>query len=914
MINRGPKKIILSGLFIIFFLISNMIIAREYSGPGRKYLSSELSVKNGLPQNTVYSITKDIDGFIWIGTDRGVSRFDGKNFRNFNIYNTPEIKNNSVTALLALNDGRVLIGTFGGGLLSYENGKFSPMDLGENNKTYNIWELLIDSRKNLWVVTTGDGLIRINKRGDQSCFLNDKNDGNITSVVQVPGGEILAATESGIFKISGDKASLIDLTDIKRNPNIMTIRIFDKDNLYVGTDNGLFVGKIYKNRFELISEYDTGNIIREIFRDRSNNIWLATDNGLERLENGKIIPFISRDLFFHYPLMTVFQDPEDNIWIGSSGSGLRILRKRNFFPVDFSSNIFSGRVNSICINSSTLIAGTEERGVLISEGKNQYYISEINGLTSNHVNSVFSGMDGNILAGTDKGLNIITIPIGSIGKPEIVTRLLGIKVLSIFKDSGNNILIGTMGKGLYLLEGNEVSNYKKYIGNISDSILCITEDNDKNIILGTNEGLKILTSENKGLSSFPNVNTITGPVYDIFIDHNNNLWLGTKNHGLITLMGNDLIFTGKINNKLLNPVFKIIGDKDNRIWLSTNIGVFMIKKDEVSNYHKGLTRILNPVLYSEGDGIPSSAFSGGSQPAGWKTPAGDIYLPSRQGITYFNPDKFYFNKVPPVIKIEKLTADKHSFSGDEKIILDPGVKDLSIYFSAISFSNNHKVFYKLILSGNKKKWQHSFTNNNSITYKNLPSGKYRFNVTAANCDGLWNYRGSSIYFRIKAPFYKTLWFYFFMILIIYILSPFIYRWIISRRNGAGDEKNKYKDSKLSKVDSHIHLQNLRKMVEKDKLYLDPNLKIRDISSRMGIPRKVLSQLINELLEKNFKNFINHYRVEEARKKLVDPDQKDFILLKIIYETGFNSKSVFNTVFKKHTGMTPSEYRKKYSPK
>lgn len=98
----------------------------------------------------------------------------------------------------------------------------------------------------------------------------------------------------------------------------------------------------------------------------------------------------------------------------------------------------------------------------------------------------------------------------------------------------------------------------------------------------------------------------------------------------------------------------------------------------------------------------------------------------------------------------------------------------------------------------------------------------------------------------------------------------------------------------------------------ENLYRDPEISLVALADRMGIPPKHLSQIINEHLGQNFKNFINRYRVEEAKVKILDPREKDFVLLKIAYDVGFNSKSVFNAAFRKHTGMSPSDYRKRYS--
>jgi AraC-like DNA-binding protein len=124
-----------------------------------------------------------------------------------------------------------------------------------------------------------------------------------------------------------------------------------------------------------------------------------------------------------------------------------------------------------------------------------------------------------------------------------------------------------------------------------------------------------------------------------------------------------------------------------------------------------------------------------------------------------------------------------------------------------------------------------------------------------------------------------------------------------------ERKEKYRASTLESWQSQHYLQKLLTLIEKEKPYLDPEITVEKLSKQLEISEKHLSQILNERLQLNFNNFINKYRVEEARVKILDPKEKDFVILKIAYDVGFNSKSAFNAAFKKFTKMSPSEYRK-----
>ena len=911
MIIQRVKKPIISVLFIIA-LFPAYVLHPDTLPQFNEYLFSDFSTENGLPQNTVYSIAGDQDGFIWVGTDRGMARFDGTGFRHFNMYNTPEIRSNSITAILLRKDGALLIGTYGGGAVIYRDEEFSPLDLGEGSHAIRIWRLVEDSKSNLWVVTTGDELIRSGPDGGLKKYFIEKQYGKITSLIETSSNRILVSTERHVLEIAGSKVSTVDISKFPGSAILLTIQSLSADELHICTDNGLFIGKLSADNIELISQPEKNNIIRKTYRDRSGNTWIISDKGLGMLDHDRISPFHPADEFFQSPLMTMYQGPEGNLWIGSSGRGLRVLRKRNFFAQKLSRDFFNGQVNSVHETSGHLLTGTQSHGLLISKGDRYSSFSKKDGLASNTVNTVLSVSDRLILAGTKEGLSIIRNPLSANKNRKIINKLTGIEILSLYMTSEKQVLIGTSGHGLYVLGNNNPTRYGHSRDPAPFRILSISECRDTRLLLGTDIGIQAVSTTHMTISTLPGTENINGPVFDIAEDQYMNLWIGTQDHGLVILNGGKLIYTGEINNLLLTPVFRLINDRKNRVWMSSNNGILMLRKDELYRFLRTVSNTLNPIRFSQNDGIATPVFSGEIQPAGHIDTNGIIYFPSKGGVTRFDTTNLSLNTIPPKIKFHRLITDTGNFDLRAKITLSHQVKKVSVTFSIISFTNSARSATRLELSGNNKKWGYTSLTRNSVTYGGLSPGKYRLNITASNCDGIWNYKGASIEFQIRNPIYNTFVFYMLLLILLYTLSPFIYKWTLTRRKKKAEETGKYKDSKLTTVDSHIYIQKLKQIVEREKLYLDPNIKIRDISSRMGVPRKVLSQLINDVLDENFKNFINRYRIEDAKKQLINPENKDYILLRIIYDVGFNSKSVFNAAFKKHTGMTPSEYRKKHS--
>lgn len=203
---------------------------------------------------------------------------------------------------------------------------------------------------------------------------------------------------------------------------------------------------------------------------------------------------------------------------------------------------------------------------------------------------------------------------------------------------------------------------------------------------------------------------------------------------------------------------------------------------------------------------------------------------------------------------------------------------------------------------------------NKVYYKNVPAGDYEFKVYARNSDGKWSYEGDSYSISIKYSFFQTFWFYALITMVLSILALLIPRFLEKESTSELTDKVKYSRSSLSAGKSRNHLSRLVKLMNEEKPHLDPAMSLPTLAGKLDISKEDLSQVINQQLDKNFKHFLNQYRIEEAKLRLVDPEENQFVLLKIAFDVGFNSKSAFNASFKKVTGISPSQYRKQHQSK
>jgi AraC-like DNA-binding protein len=234
---------------------------------------------------------------------------------------------------------------------------------------------------------------------------------------------------------------------------------------------------------------------------------------------------------------------------------------------------------------------------------------------------------------------------------------------------------------------------------------------------------------------------------------------------------------------------------------------------------------------------------------------------------------------------------------------------IRIGFTATELAAPNKINFKYKLEGHDRDFKYLDLNTDrTVTYHNLTFGEYTFQLLAANNELKWKEEAATVLFYINPPFYLTPLFMLIAVAVgITISSVLVYR---NHQRKRRKQQNKYKTSHLDLSTIKDHVQNLESIMMQEKLFLDPDLTLADLAGRLKIHPNHISRIINEQFGMSFNDYINKYRVEETQKRFGDPDFSAKTVLEIMYETGFYSKSVFNTAFKKFTGMTPSEYRKK----
>ena len=952
------KKVIFvaRAIIVVFFWMGvhpSTLAALDPEKNLSNYIHHTWTTREGLPQDTIYSIVQDSQGYIWIGTDRGLVRFDGLEFKLFNKSNTHALKNDSITALFLASDKTLWIGTYGGGITLYKNNQFlfpAPPDDLPNHFVQSITE---DRENNIWIGTLGGGIIHFDGTLFSSITTDMEDSGlsnNIVSSVFVDRkGKLWIGTAAGLDCLENGEFTSYTTGNGLLGNNIKTIFEDSKGHLWIGTTMGINVirnrpGDLKRGRFISLTTKDglSDNYIRSITEDRNHSMWIATNGGLNRLREGtplrssqgiKFEQFTTLDGLTDNSLLSVYEDRWGNLWIGTSSGGLNALRDGKFSFYTRRDGLSSDNVKAIYeAEDGSLWVGTSGAGLNRYRNGTFDLYTESDGLCGNNIESLGGDGQGGLWIGTTNGLNVFDMETKTITSLSEKDGLSDRSIKTIYRDRKGDMWIGTFGGGLNRFRDGNFQVFDTGNGLSNDFVSAITEDKNGNLWVGTNNGLN--RSRNNRFDVYTSEDGLSDDVImDIYADAEGTVWIATNGGGLNRYKnGRFTDFKTDVGKFSESVIYRILEDGRSNLWMSSNQGIYSISRRTLNRYAEGKINFISPIRYREEDGLKTSVCTGGFQPAGWKTKAGTIWFPTRKGIAAIDLGKMKFRVdelpeytqrasttglVPSVsyvvvvreqpVVIDKITVNEKQVDMRTDYIFPADAEKIEFQFKILNHAVTDRVVFKYRLVGFDKQWM-EISDGNRVVYRNLSAGRYTFRVLARAGEDEWAYRGDSYTFFVAQYFYQSFWFYLLLTIIVVAGIVGIPKWLERRQERKEIDTEKYKSSSLSDRQAEVYLNKLLTIMETEKPYLDANLSLRELARRVGCSKENLSQVINAQTALNFKNFINKYRVEAAKLKLADPRENQFVLMKIALDVGFNSKSVFNAAFRKFAGKSPSQYR------
>lgn len=761
------------GLNLVFLLLlggSGTALALDSRRDLSQFSHDVWLTENGLPQNTVHSIAQTRDGYIWIGTEEGLARFDGVRFAVFDKQNTPQLKSNYIRALLADRQGALWIGT-AEGLVRMLDGKFTLFTTNEGLPSNTIQAVYEDRQANLWVATaTGLGLF---KGGGLTTFTTKERliGGSIQTLFEDADGALWIATPFGVGRVKDGTFTNYTVRDGLGSNSVRAIQQDRDGRLWFGSLGGLT--SFSRGRFTTYTTRDglPNDRIISLHAARDGGLLVGTAGGLCRFTDGRFTGFKTAEALSTSTILSLLEDLEGNLWIGTESGGVNLLKDTKFTTYTVRNGLSNDVIKSIYEDrEGNMWIGTDGGGLnLLKDGKVSVYTTR-DGLSSNVVLALFGDDRGNLWAGTPEGLNRF-----SNGKFTVLTAADGLAnndVRSICADRRGNLWIGTRG-GLTRMKDGVFRTFTELEGLPNDLITTLHEDTKGTLWVGTLGGLSKLMSD-----EFTTFTTKDGLSNDAVIslheDSDGTLWIGTNGGGLNRMKDGKLTAYTTSNGLLDDVVYRILDDGRNNLWLSCRKGIFHLGKKELDEFANGRIASIAPVAYGTADGMMTRECSGGGDPAGWKARDGTLWFPTIKGVAMIDPARIRINSQPPPVVIEQIRIDDQSIAPSDRLELPPGTTRFDLYYTAPSFVAPEKVRFKYKLEGFDKDWIDSGTRRIAY-YTNLRPGAYKFRVIAGNNDGVWNETGAAFGLYLKPYFYQTYWFYAALVLGLAMLAWLLFR-------------------------------------------------------------------------------------------------------------------------------------------
>jgi signal transduction histidine kinase/ligand-binding sensor domain-containing protein len=719
-----------------------------------QYVRQSWQSGSGLPHNTVMAMAQTPDGYMWLGTEEGLARFDGNRFTVFDKRNTAELRNDCVLSLLVDHEGELWIGTRGGGLTRYSHGHFQAFTSHNGLPSESILALYEDARGAMWIGTAGGGLAQYrNGLFHRFTTADGLADNTIFSIAGDAHGVLWIGTHNGLSRLSGRTFGTYRAADGLGSNYVRATYVDSKGTVWVGTDDhGL--ASLGPHGFTRWTAQDgpTNNTVLSLYEDRSHTLWAGMlGGGLDRIVDGKLTVLKGAAGFGAEGIQKIFEDREGNLWFGTLSGGVTRLRdgpittisKEEGLVSDYALPVYQDKEGNVWIGSHN---GLER----LSDGRFTLYTRK-QGLPDDLVLSVTEDGHGNIWAGTRRGIAVLKD-----GRFLAIGAEKGLPpgfVMCTYTDREGDLWVGTRN-GLSHFDGKRFITYTTENGLSNNFVRSIFESRDKTFWIGTDGGGLNRFKDGRFRTYFERDGLSSRVVWSIYGDAAGTVWLGTDGGGLCRLRNGKFTSYGRQQGLPDDTFVHILDDQHGKLWLSSNKGIFSVEMKQFDDFDAGRIEKIAAATYGVGDGMKNHECNGGFQPAGWRTKDGRLWFPTVVGVSILDPKHIATRPIPLNVLLESVAVDNKEWNPDRTFAVPPGAGKLAFRFTAPSFIAPEKIQFRYRLDGFDKDWSQP-ENHRSAYYTNIPPGEYKFRILASPDGQTWTPSGAEISFVLRPHYYQT---------------------------------------------------------------------------------------------------------------------------------------------------------------
>lgn len=710
------------------------------------------SIPAGLPSDVASEVLQTSDGYLWVGTEAGLVRYDGVQFVTFRTANTPGLRGNVIRALHEDSEGTLWIGT-NNGLTRHRNNRFEGMPQFDAS----VSDITETRNGSVWISTNGEGLWEVTGDG-----LTSHVDDWLIPAVRVTrrvfadssGRMWLGFPVGGIAFIEGGEFKLHPAAGMKF-PLVESFFEDSDGSVWVGTAEGAY--RFDRESATRVDFHKRGGSqpTHGFMRDSTGHMWVLSDTPYRSIENGDTTSFTEISIEGIESSASIIQDREGSFWIGTVGGGVVRVRRSAFGILSSEDGSWPKEIQTVSIDAEGSIwAGTGQGTIAkMAPGNPSRWIETVidEGI---EIWSVCPASNGDVWIGTDGPLLRLRD-----GVVEQVTSLGNVRV--IHEDFEGNIWFGPEEAGVYVLRGAQLVSLAGAIAGSKSTVSAFADGPDQSLYIGfrSGEGL-IRVKQGNAVAVSAKDGTRPDDIGALYVDASENVWVGTKHDGLVLVKDGRWHKAASLGESFTESISVIAEDDIGNLWIGTPRGISWGNKSEILKLAQGTSaegvgpfRFVRP-----GDGVARAEIGSGNHPVAVKDRDGRLLFATKAGILSVQPEQIEINPVAPSVQIERVVADNVELPLAKDVRIPAGTRTLEIKYTGVGFVRPDRFLFRYRLAGFDTEWIEANTRRVAY-YTNLPPGKYRFEVQSANDDGVWTETGGTVELNHPPRFHQTGWFY-----------------------------------------------------------------------------------------------------------------------------------------------------------
>ena len=712
-----------------------------------RYLRTDFTVEQGLPDDEVNAIMQTPNGFLWVETDGGLARFDGEHFTQIRL-RAGVSKELPVSALLATPDGALWVGTESGlayipsTAVDYFDRSLMTMYHPGAGPSDRISCLLI--RDGILWVGTARGLFRF----DRGHFVTVIPDEPISTIDQTSNGHMLIVTGHGFLEWDGSR--ILRYPGYPRQLGVRSDEIFqvheDRNGVrWFCTGSG--VARLVNGSFQKLAPYNHSaqSAVFRIYEDAQGNLWTNHGSGLFRA-NDKSIEGVALGVHAR----SMYSDMNGNLWVATASEGLLRFTDRTFRMYTAADGLPASNIpmTALAAHDGTLWVGSNCGGLSRFDGNRFKTYSEKDGLLNSCVWSLAEDANHDLWIGTWGG-GLFRFRDGHFTQYSTPQGLPSVVVLSVATVQDGSLWIATTN-GLSHMQSEHFHNYTTADGLSSDRIISVVQDHDAGIWAATDAGVDHLSGDRfMPVQGAPVEGVIPyGPLKE---DTFGNLYAFSLVNGISRIQDNRLLSV----NGALQPA-GMVESRNHDFWFSGRDGIYRVAAGDLKRAELHPDLPVDYTSYGPADGLDTRECSTG-QPNIAITPDDKLWVGTLKGLAMLDLRRLHKRVRKPAIFMEEVEVGKTKRNPGRELVLEPGMAHVDLHFTAVDLVSPENVRIQYRLDGVDAAWFDA-DSTRTATYTDIPVGVHAFHIRASNGDGVWDREGIVYNVTQKPFFYQTVTF------------------------------------------------------------------------------------------------------------------------------------------------------------